>query len=115
MKKIALVSAALVIGFSGTAHAGQTTTMSDTQLDRVVAGQASIDAPVNKSTDIHHAPGNTPGFGGSSANPNGGGVNGGNGIHNIAGAPGQGGANEADDRPAGNMHGGLAANTGYAK
>ncbi len=76
---------------------------------------AAIDAPVTKATAIHGAPGNTPGFGGSSANPVGGGVNGGGGIHNIAAAPGQGGANTADDRPAGNMHGGLAANTGYSK
>jgi hypothetical protein len=74
------------------------------------------EAPVNKATAIHEAPGNTPGFGGSSANPNGGGVNGGNGIHNIGGgAPGQGGVNEPDDRPAGNMHGGLAGATGYSK
>lgn len=115
MKKIALASVALVIGFSGTAHAGQTITMSDAQLDRVVAGQASIDAPITKATAIHGTPGNTPGFGGSSANPVGGGVNGGDGIHMIDHAPGQGGANEADDRPAGNMHGGLAANTGYSK
>jgi hypothetical protein len=75
------------------------------------------DAPVTKATAIHGAPGNTPGFGGSSANPagTGNGFNGGAGIHNIGAAPGQGGANEADDRPAGNMHGGLAANTGYFK
>jgi len=74
------------------------------------------EAPETKATDIHGAPGNTPGFGGSSANPNGGGVNGGNGIHNIGGgAPGQGGVNEEDDRPAGNMHGGLAGATGYSK
>ena len=74
------------------------------------------EAPVTKATEIHGAPGNTPGFGGSSANPNGTGVNGGNGIHNIGGgAPGQGGVNEADDRPAGNMHGGLAGATGYSK
>lgn len=115
MNNILMVSTVIVIGFSGSAYAGQAATMSEAQLDRVVAGEASIDAPVNKSTDIHHAPGNTPGFGGASANPNGGGVDGGGGIHNIAAAPGQGGANEADDRPAGNMHGGLAANTGYSK
>jgi hypothetical protein len=73
-------------------------------------------APETKATEIHGAPGNTPGFGGSSANPNGKGKNGGNGIHNIGGgAPGQGGVNEADDRPAGNMHGGLAGATGYSK
>jgi hypothetical protein len=73
-------------------------------------------APETKATEIHGAPGNTPGFGGSSANPNGNGRNGGGGIHNIGGgAPGQGGTNEADDRPAGNMHGGLAGATGYSK
>lgn len=79
--------------------------------------EAPIDAPVNKATDIHGAPGNTPGFGGSSANPDGAGVgvNGGQGIHNIGAAPGQGGANEPNDRPAGNMHGGLAGATGYDK
>jgi hypothetical protein len=74
------------------------------------------EAPVNKATEIHGAPGNTPGFGGSSANPNGIGKNGGNGIHDVAdGAPGQGGVNEPDDRPAGNIHGGLAGATGYSK
>jgi hypothetical protein len=74
------------------------------------------DAPVNKATEIHGAPGNTPGFGGSSANPKGVGYNGGNGIHDVAGgAPGQGGVNEPDDRPAGNIHGGLAGATGYNK
>ena len=74
------------------------------------------EAPVNKATEIHGAPGNTPGFGGSSANPNGIGQNGGDGIHNIGGgAPGLGGVNEPDDRPAGNMHGGLAGATGYSK
>ena len=33
----------------------------------------------------------------------------------AAGAPGQGGLNEPDDRPAGNIHGGLAGATGYSK
>jgi hypothetical protein len=65
-----------------------------------------------RATEIHGLPGNNPANGGSSANPNGGGVNGGNGIHNIAGgAPGQGAgaaANEAGRPPACNMHGGLA-------
>ena len=37
-------------------------------------------APETKATEIHGAPGNTPGFGGSSANPNGIGRNGGGGI-----------------------------------
>ena len=59
---------------------------------------SKIQAPVNTATAIHGAPGNTPGFGGSSASPNGNGVNGGNGIHNIlGGAPGQAGYNPAQD------------------
>ena len=79
-------------------------------------------APTTKATAIHGAPANTPGFGGNSASPNGNGAGGGNGIHNIAGGapghtaefdpPGQG---DPDDRPAGNMHGGLAGATGYSK
>ena len=75
--------------------------------------EAGVDAPETPATDIHGAPGNTPGFGGASANPEGEGVNGGDGIHNIDAAPGQGGVNEDGDRPAGNMHGGLADTTGY--
>ena len=63
------------------------------------------------------SPNDAPGFGGSSANPEGRGVgkNGGSGIHSIEDAPGQGGNNEEEDRPAGNMHGGLAGATGYSK
>ena len=55
--------------------------------------------------------GDNPSQGGESANPNGQGVNGGNGIHNIrGGAPGQ---NGGDTRPGGElpactMHGGMA-------
>jgi hypothetical protein len=73
------------------------------------------DAPVTPATAIHGAPGNTPGFGGSSASPNGNGKNGGNGIHNIAGgAPGKAGYNPYQDKkdPAVSMHGGLRATTG---
>ena len=60
-----------------------------------LAGTAYADspntAPNTPATDIHGAPGNTPGFGGNSANPNGVG-DGGGGIHNISGgAPGQNG------------------------
>lgn len=80
------------------------------------SAQANRDAPVTKATAIHGAPGNTPGFGGSSANPEGGGVNGGNGIHAInAGSPGHNGQSAADggEPPACNMHGGLGGdNTG---
>jgi hypothetical protein len=74
------------------------------------AAASSKQAPVTPATDIHGAPGNTPGFGGSSANPNGEGNNGGNGIHMIAnGAPGQGGEHPTDggDPPGCDMHGGL--------
>jgi hypothetical protein len=82
--------------------------------------ESSLDeAPDNKASDIHGAPGNTPGFGGESANPNGRGKgkNGGSGIHSIEDAPGQGDKNEDDNPPsaAGDMHGGLGANTGYPK
>lgn len=76
---------------------------------------SKIQAPENTATAIHGAPGNTPGFGGSSASPNGNGVNGGNGIHNIlGGAPGQAGYNPAQDGrdPANTMHGGLNETTG---
>ena len=77
--------------------------------------ESGRDAPVTPATSIHGAPGNTPGFGGSSANPKGGGKNGGNGIHNIAGgAPGQNGGAGTGGKggPSGNMHGGLDATTG---
>ncbi len=79
-----------------------------------IAG-SSRDAPETPATDIHGAPGNTPGFGGNSANPNGNGVNGGNGIHNISGgAPGQNGSVDPGEKggPSGDMHGGLDATTG---
>ena len=74
-----------------------------------VQAAASVDAPVTPATTIHGAPGNTPGFGGNSANPQGNGVNGGNCIHAIAGAPGQGGTSGAGnkDPPGCDMHGGL--------
>ena len=70
---------------------------------------SSQDAPVTPATEIHGAPGNTPGFGGNSANPDGAGegVNGGGGIHNISGgAPGQAGT-QGDGNPSGTLHGGL--------
>ena len=79
------------------------------------AAQSPNEAPVTPATDIHGAPGNTPGFGGNSANPNGNGVNGGNGIHNIAGgAPGQDGDVTPGEKggPSNDMHGGLDATTG---
>jgi hypothetical protein len=75
-------------------------------------GTASADpdkaAPVTRATEIHGLPGNNPGYGGSSASPNGNGAGGGNGIHNIAGgAPGQNGGHADDRPPACTMHGGL--------
>lgn len=81
----------------------------------VASAGSSITAPNTPATDIHGAPGNTPGFGGSSANPNGQGVAGGNGIHNIAGgAPGQDGNVTPGEKggPSNDMHGGLDATTG---
>jgi hypothetical protein len=74
-------------------------------------------APDTPATDIHGAPGNTPGFGGSSANPDGRGKgkNGGQGIHNISGgSPGQGGDVTPGEKggPSNDMHGGLDATTG---
>jgi len=71
------------------------------------------EASTTPATEIHGAPGNTPGFGGSSASPEGNGVGDGNGIHNIAGgAPGQnGGFAQEGEPPACTMHGGL--NNGY--
>lgn len=82
-----------------------------------LAGGASakVDAPVTPATEIHGLPANNPGFGGSSANPEGVGVNGGNGIHDINdGAPGQDGSSaaEAGQPPACTIHGGLADNDG---
>ena len=77
--------------------------------------EAAIDAPVTTATGIHGTPGNTPGFGGSSANPNGKGKNGGGGVHNIGGgAPGQNGEVNPGEKggPSGDMHGGLDATTG---
>lgn len=80
-----------------------------------VTAQSTKDAPDTPATDIHGAPGNTPGFGGNSANPNGKGKNGGGGIHNIGGgAPGQNGDVDPGEKggPSGDMHGGLDATTG---
>lgn len=83
-----------------------------------VAAQSSRDAPDTPATVIHGAPGNTPGFGGRSANPaeTGKGKNGGAGIHNISGgAPGQNGVKPGGGGrggPSNDMHGGLDAYTG---
>lgn len=79
------------------------------------AAAAPGTAPVTPATEIHGLPGNNPAHGGSSANPTGGGVNGGNGIHDINdGAPGFDGssASTAGEPPACTIHGGMADNDG---
>jgi hypothetical protein len=73
--------------------------------------------PTTPATTYHGLPGNNPAHGGSSASPEGNGVNGGNGIHNIAGgAPGQNADQttpaDGGDPPACDMHGGLDAANG---
>lgn len=80
----------------------------------VALAESPNDAPSTPATEIHGLPANNPGFGGSSANPEGGGVNGGNGIHDIGDNPGQSGYNPAQSGidPAQSMHGGLNATTG---
>jgi hypothetical protein len=70
--------------------------------------------PTTPATTYHGLPGNNPAHGGSSASPEGNGVNDGNGIHNIAGgAPGQNADQttpaDGGDPPACDMHGGLDA------
>jgi hypothetical protein len=83
------------------------------------AAQSSIDAPENPATDHHGLPGNNPGFGGSSANPQGQGANGGGGIHGIDNVPGH----NPDNHPGadgvagfasqlGTVHGGLGGGHG---
>jgi hypothetical protein len=67
----------------------------------------------NPATDHHGLPNNNPSRGGSSANPNGVGKNGGGGIHGIGNVPGQLGINPNDDGVPGfanqldTVHGGL--------
>ena len=86
-----------------------------------VFANSSRTAPTTKATEIHGLPGNNPGFGGASANPNGVGQGGGNGIHNVAGgAPGQSGNHPTTGndgtQPSEDIHGGLAGATpGHAK
>jgi hypothetical protein len=71
------------------------------------------DAPTTPATTYHGLPGNNPGHGGSSASPNGTGVNGGNGIHMIRNNPGQEDSNPNDDGVSGfanelnTVHGGI--------
>jgi hypothetical protein len=78
-----------------------------------VMAQSSRSAPENPATHHHGLPGNNPGFGGNSANPQGKGKNGGGGIHGIANVPGH----NPDNHPSlgapgfadqlGTVHGGL--------
>jgi len=81
-KRTAIVAAAAAFALSG------------------VAGGAALAVP--------H--GDNPAQGGESANPNGNGVNGGGGIHNIGSNPGQSGDHprDRDTPPACDMHGGMA-------
>ena len=71
------------------------------------------DAPVTAATSHHGLPGNNPAFGGSSANPNGQGVDGGAGMHGIGNVPGQNDANSPSNGEPGfsdqlnTVHGGL--------
>jgi hypothetical protein len=66
-----------------------------------------------RATEIHGLPGNNPANGGSSANPNGGGVSGGAGMHGIGNVPGQNDANSPSNGEPGfrdqlnTVHGGL--------
>lgn len=75
------------------------------------AGTGTANAnPTTQATVWHGLPGNNPAHGGSSANPNGGGVNGGNGIHDIDENPGQSGVSPADfdtGTVACELHGGM--------
>ena len=80
--------------------------------------KSSRTAPVNPATDHHGLPGNNPGFGGASANPQGKGKNGGGGIHGIGNVPGQSGVHPNSDGTPGfrsklnTVHGGLGGGHG---
>lgn len=100
IKEIGIMTAAAALSIGG--------------LMGVSMADSTNDAPVTPATEIHGTPGNTPGFGGNSANPAGVGQ-GGNGIHMIAnGSPGWNGTSAADgaEPPACVMHGGLGDNDG---
>ena len=75
------------------------------------AADSGNDAPTTPATTFHGLPGNNPGFGGASANPQGGGQGGGNGIHDIADVQGGAAGTPADGNqpPACVAHGGLGA------
>lgn len=78
-----------------------------------VSAESSREAPVTPATHHHGLPGNNPGFGGNSANPNGQGKNGGGGIHGIGNVPGQNADNHPSNGEPGfrdqlnTVHGGL--------
>ena len=82
------------------------------------AAQSGRTAPTTPATDHHGLPGNNPGYGGSSANPQGNGKNNGGGIHGIGNVPGK----NADNHPSngipgfadqlGTVHGGLGGGHG---
>jgi hypothetical protein len=86
-------------------------------LATLVVAQASAEskrgAPNTPATHHHGLPGNNPGFGGASANPQGTGKNGGGGIHGIGNVPGKNAANHPSvGTPGfrdqiGTVHGGL--------
>ena len=81
----------------------------------IADGDCANADPVTPATTFHGLPGNNPAHGGSSASPNGTGVNGGNGIHDIDQNPGQLGINPGDDGVPGfanqlaTVHGGIGA------
>lgn len=77
----------------------------------VALADSGSDAPTTPATTFHGLPGNNPGFGGASANPQGEGQGGGNGIHNIAGVQAGAAGTPADgnEPPACVAHGGLGA------
>jgi len=77
----------------------------------VAYADSGNDAPTTPATTFHGLPGNNPGYGGASANPQGGGQGGGNGIHDIADVQGNanGGAGINGQPPACTAHGGLDA------
>ena len=80
-----------------------------------VAAESGRQAPSTPATDHHGLPGNNPGYGGNSANPNGNGKNGGGGIHGIGNVPGQNSNNHpSNGEPGfrdqlGDVHGGLGS------
>jgi Spy/CpxP family protein refolding chaperone len=77
----------------------------------VAVADSGSDAPTTPATELHGLPGNNPGHGGASANPQGGGQGGGDGIHDIGDVQGGAAGTPADGSqpPACVAHGGLGA------